>query len=72
MGYKCLTWTINGANASQKRRQLFHCFKILKQDVVCLQETHIGRKYITYLICKNVDKEFISARVKKEIELFCI
>lgn len=39
MDDKCLTWNINGTDAPQKRKILL--FEKLKQDIICLQETHI-------------------------------
>ena len=66
MDYKFLTWNVNGANAPQKRKKIFYYLQKLKQDVICMQETHIKKEDFKYLVNKKLGKEFVSASGKKK------
>lgn len=60
---------MNGLNSPKKRNRIFHYLKKkkLKQDVICLQKTHIRNVNIKYLIRRSLGEELFAANSKKKL-----
>lgn len=69
MEYKLITWNVNGLNSPNKRRMIFHWLRKQKCNIICLQETHIRRKDLKYLLQKNLGANFCSLALQKKREV---
>lgn len=61
-----ISWNVNGMNSAQKRKHIFHWLGKKNCSVVALQESHIKKSDIKYLINKRLGEEFFSLIDKKK------
>lgn len=57
---KLISWNVNGLNSAIKRKRVFHWLGKQNCNIICMQETHIKKTEIKYIINKKLGEEFIS------------
>lgn len=60
-----ISWNINGINLAKKRKHIFHWLGKQNCNVVALQETHIKKSDIKYIVNKRLGEKFCSLTDKK-------
>lgn len=63
---KAISWNVNGMNSAQKRKHIFHWLLKQKCNIIALQETHIKKTDVKYLLNKRIGEEFYSLAEKKK------